>query len=188
MQAYLAALLSIIWIGVVLIRVVMLKRKGIEVLNFGKLDKTDFLIPPFAFFYFYLIFANAFGWPTVSRGVFFESEIAAWIGVLVIAAALALLLWTLVSFELSFRVGIDVESPDRLITSGAFAHSRNPIYVTFAFFLIGQFLIFPNWLLLFYLLAGLWLLNRQALREEAFLRAHYGAEYAAYSARVRRYL
>jgi protein-S-isoprenylcysteine O-methyltransferase Ste14 len=60
--------------------------------------------------------------------------------------------------------------------------------VTFAFFLIGQFLIFPNWLLLFYLLAGLWLLNRQALREETFLKEYYGAEYAAYSARVRRYL
>ena len=27
----------------------------------GKLDRTDFLIPPFALFYFYLVFAAAFG-------------------------------------------------------------------------------------------------------------------------------
>ena len=54
--------------------------------------------------------------------------------------------------------------------------------------LIGQFLVFPNWVPLIYLLAGAWLINRQVLREEKFLREHYGQEYDAYSRRVRRYL
>jgi protein-S-isoprenylcysteine O-methyltransferase Ste14 len=30
-------------------------------------DQTDFLIPPFALFYFYIVFAAAFALPTVSR-------------------------------------------------------------------------------------------------------------------------
>jgi len=104
------------------------------------------------------------------------------------AVGLALLLWTLVSFGRSFRVGIDQDRPDRLITTGSFAISRNPIYVAFAIILLGQFLIFPNFILLIYLVAAVWLFHRQVLREEAFLKQHYGQEYAAYCRRVRRYL
>jgi protein-S-isoprenylcysteine O-methyltransferase Ste14 len=85
-------------------------------------------------------------------------------------------------------VGIDVERPDRLVTTGAFAYSRNPIYVAFASVLVGEFLIFPSWILLAYLVAGIWLFNRQVLREEVYLASHYGQEYADYCARARRYL
>ena len=49
--------------------------------------------------------------------------------------------------------------------------SRNPIYVAFGMILLGQFLIFPNWLLLIYLAAGVWLFHRQVLREEEYLRS-----------------
>ena len=98
------------------------------------------------------------------------------------------MLWSLVSFGTSFRVGIDVEHPDRLVTTGAFAHSRNPIYVAFASVLVGEFLIFLNWVLLAYLIAGFWLFNRQVTREESYLATHYGQEFSEYRDRVRRYL
>jgi protein-S-isoprenylcysteine O-methyltransferase Ste14 len=175
-------------LGMVLTRVLMLRRRGIQAMNFGKIDKTDFLIPPFALFYFYLVFASTFSLPTLSKQVFFHSEIISWIGVLFCLAGLSLLLWSLVSFGLSFRVGIDTEHPDKLITTGVFAVSRNPIYVAFAFILLGQFLIFPNWILLVYLVAAIWLFHRQVLREEDYLKKHYGQEYLEYSSRVRRYL
>ena len=80
----------------------------------------------------------------------------------------------------SFRVGIDVEQPDRLITTGAFAFSRNSIYVALACVPLRQFLVFPIWITLAHLLGGIWLLHRQVLREEVFLRQHYGGEYEAY--------
>ena len=155
---------------------------------FGNLDKKDFLLPPFVLFYFYLIFANTFDLPTVSRQEFFQSAILQWVGVFLCLAGLLLVLWSLVSFGRSFRVGIDTERPDKLVTSGAFAYSRNPIYVAFALVLLGQFLVFPNWLLLVYLFAGVWLFHRQVLREEEYLKQHYGREYLEYSNRVRRYL
>jgi protein-S-isoprenylcysteine O-methyltransferase Ste14 len=97
-------------------------------------------------------------------------------------------LWSLVSFGQSFRVGIDAEHPDKLIMSGVFAFSRNSIYVAFALILWGQFLIFSNWILLVYLAAGVWLFHRQVLREEDYLKKHYGKEYPEYCNRVRRYL
>jgi protein-S-isoprenylcysteine O-methyltransferase Ste14 len=96
--------------------------------------------------------------------------------------------WSLISFGTSFRVGIDTDQPDKLITTGVFAITRNPIYVAFGFVLAGEFLIQPTWLMLVYMLAGLALLHRQVLREEAFLREHYGADFQAYAGRVRRYV
>ena len=174
--------------GMVLSRAMLMRRKGIQAIHFGNLDKTDFLIPPFVLFYFYLVFANAFNFPTVSTQKFFDSELVAWVGVLFCLAGLSMLLWSLISFGQSFRVGIDTEHPDKLITSGVFAISRNPIYVAFALILLGQFLIFPNWILLVYVAAGTWLFHRQVLREEEYLQQHYGKEYSEYRNRVRRYL
>src|SRR5689334_1829021 len=188
MPPYIAALTIVLMLGMVLTRVIMLRRRGIEAMNFGKIDKTDFLIPPFALFYFYLVFANTFNLPTLSTQEFFRSWIISWIGVFFCLAGLLLLLWSLVSFGQSFRVGIDAEHPDKLITSGVFAFSRNPIYVAFALILLGQFLIFPNWILLVYMAAGTWLFHRQVLREEDYLKTHYGKEYLEYRNRVRRYL
>jgi len=188
MPRYFAALTLVLVVGLVLSRVFMMRRRGIRAMRFGQLDKRDFLIPPFALFYFYLVFAAAFGLPTVSRQEFFDSEVVAWIGVLFCLAGVVGLAWSLVSFGRSFRVGIDTEQPDKLITTGIFRLSRNPIYVAFAFVLIGQFLIFPNWILLAYPLAAAWLVHRQVLLEEQYLRTHYGQEYADYCRRVRRYV
>src|SRR5215217_4657741 len=157
MPRYFAVVTIVLMLGMVLTRVFLMRRRGIEAMHFGKLDRADFLIPPFALFYFYLVFAHAFELPSVSTHVFFQSETISWIGVLFCLGGLALLLWSLVSFGQSFRVGIDTEHPDKLITSGVFAFTRNPIYVAFAAILLGQFLIFPNWILLVYALAGIWL-------------------------------
>jgi protein-S-isoprenylcysteine O-methyltransferase Ste14 len=155
---------------------------------FRQLDKTDFLIPPFVLFYFYTVFAAAFNLPLFSTQEFFQSEGIAWSGVVLCFVGVSVLPLSLVSFGKSFRVGIDVDHPDRLVTTGIFAVSRNPIYVGFAFVLLGQFLVFPNWVLLIYLMAGIWLFHRQVFREEEFLGKHYGQEYVEYSKRVRRYL
>jgi protein-S-isoprenylcysteine O-methyltransferase Ste14 len=144
--------------------------------------------PALRVFYFYLIFAAAFNWPTVSRQVFFDSEIISWVGVLLCLAGLSLFLLSLISFGRSFRVGIDTEQPDKLVTTGVFAFSRNPIYLAFALVLLGQFLVVPNWVLLAYLVAGFWLFHRQVLREEEYLRRHYGEEFDSYCKRVGRYI
>lgn len=157
-------------------------------MHFASIDKTDFFIPPFALFYFYTVFAAAFNFPLVSSYTFFYSQVIAWVGVILCLAGLIFLLLSLVSFGKSFRVGIDVDNPDKLITTGVFAYSRNPIYVAFGLVLLGQLLVFPNWILLVYLAAGIWLLRRQVLREEEFLREHHGQEYMSYCNQVRRYL
>ena len=178
----------IVMVGMVIVRVQMLKRQGVAAMQFGKLDRTDFFIPPFALFYFYLVFAHAFGWPSPAQSVLFESQAIAWLGVILCLLGLGGLAWSLASFGRSFRVGIDTTTPGSLVTTGVFAFSRNPIYTAFAFILLGEFLIFPNWILLLFLVAAVWLFHRQVLREEEYMKEHYGADYAEYCRKVRRYL
>jgi protein-S-isoprenylcysteine O-methyltransferase Ste14 len=185
---YLAALAIVLLLGTVITRVLLLRRAGTQAMHLGDLDKTDFLIPPVALFYFYTVFAAAFHWPLVNTRIFFHSNVIAWIGVGLCFIGLLVLFGSLVSFGRSFRVGIDVDQPDKLVTTGIFAVSRNPIYVGFALVLVGQFLVFPNWVPLVYLAAGFMLFHRQVLREESFMQQHYSQEYAEYCRRVRRYL
>src|SRR5215467_12789061 len=107
----------------------------------------------------------------------------------VLLAAVAL--WGLATIYVAYRF-----REFRKFLAGAFfvswgmqlALSRNPIYVAFWIIMLGQFLVFPNWLLLVYLGAATWLFHRQVLREEAYLIQHYGKEYSEYCARVRRYV
>jgi len=188
MQSYFAAFTWVIMIGMVVVRVIILRKHGIEAMKFGQIDKKDFLIPPFALLYIYIVFSNAFNFPKVTTQVFIHSELIPWIGVLLCLEGLFLLLWSLISFGESFRVGIDLNQPNKLVTNGAFGFSRNPIYVSFASILIGQFCIFPNVILLIYVIAATWLFHRQILREEEFMKGHYGDEYQEYCRHVRRYL
>jgi protein-S-isoprenylcysteine O-methyltransferase Ste14 len=188
MTGYLAALAIVLLLGTVITRLLLLRRAGTHAMHFGELDKTDFLIPPVALFYFYTIFAAAFHWPLVSTQMLVNAGVIAWIGVGLCYIGLLVLFASLVSFGSSFRVGIDVDQPDKLVTTGIFAVSRNPIYVGFALVLVGEFLVFPNWVPLTYLVAGFLLFHRQVLREESFMRQHYSEEYAQYCRRVRRYL
>jgi protein-S-isoprenylcysteine O-methyltransferase Ste14 len=188
MPGYLGVLTIVLLFGLVLTRVLLLKGQGIKAMKFGNTDKTDFLILPFALFYFYVLSAAAFHWPKVGAQRFFHSGVIAWIGVVLCLLGLLLLLWSLISFRQSFRVGIDKDHPDKLITEGVFAFTRNPMYVAFAVILAGEFLIFPDWIKLIYLGAATWLFHRQVLREEEYLQSHYGHAYEAYCNRVRRYL
>jgi protein-S-isoprenylcysteine O-methyltransferase Ste14 len=138
MQGYLAALTIVLLLGMILIRVFLLRRTGTRAMHFGRIDKTDFLIPPFALFYFYTVFAAAFNLPIVSTQTFFHSEVISWVGVLLCLAGLILFFLSLVSFGKSFRVGIDVDHSGKLVTTGVFALSRNPILCRSWFWVVGQ--------------------------------------------------
>jgi hypothetical protein len=76
MEGYLAALTIVLLLGMVLTRVVFVRRAGTRAVHFGRIDKKDFLIPPFALFYFYTVFAAPF-----NLQEFFHSEVISWVGV-----------------------------------------------------------------------------------------------------------
>lgn len=187
MQRYVGSVTLALLIAMVFCRALLMK-KGIRAIYFGNLDKRDFLIPPFVFFYFYFIVTAELGFSTISRQEFFHSNIISVTGQFFCFAGLLLFLASLISFGRSFRVGIDPEHSGELVTNGVFSMSRNPIYVAFGLVLLGEFLIFSNWVLLVYLLSAVALFHRQVLLEEQFLKRHYGQDYLSYCSRVGRYL
>lgn len=189
-QYIVSIVLFVIFIVAVLARAALLRRRGIHAIVFGATDKTDFLLVPFVLAIIYVVLANGFRlplWEPLARP-FWKTVIPGWVGLALSAAAILGLIVTLISFGDSFRVGIDEEKPDRLVTTGMFRFSRNPIYVCFDSFFIGLFLVHRNIAIVVAIIAFTLLIHRQILREEKFLRSHYGAEYEEYCRNVRRYL
>jgi protein-S-isoprenylcysteine O-methyltransferase Ste14 len=79
-------------------------------------------------------------------------------------------------------------APQRIVAQGPYRYTRNPMYLGHLIFMLGLALTFWSWLGLI-LLAGraAWFQHR-VLRDEARLEATFGAEYAAYRARVKRWV
>jgi protein-S-isoprenylcysteine O-methyltransferase Ste14 len=85
----------------------------------------------------------------------------------------------------SFHPGAKASS---LVASGIYKRTRNPMYLSFLFFMIGLGLALPNpWLILLAPILLLYMQERVIKREESYLSARFGAEYEAYRARVRRW-
>jgi protein-S-isoprenylcysteine O-methyltransferase Ste14 len=81
------------------------------------------------------------------------------------------------------------QEPAHLVTSGPFAVSRNPIYVCFLLFVIALAVMLGSAWMAASALVLLVLLDRLVIRrEEEVIARKFAAEYAAYRARVRRWL
>jgi len=172
-------------------RILILRKQNIKVFVFGKTHKSDFILMPLMLAYIYIIVSSATNlpMPAVLKTPLFQSTAAVYIGLLLSLSGLVLFAWALQSFKSSFRVGIDTQKPDKLITSGAFAVSRNPIYVAFSLFFLGILLIHPNIAIaIAYFCVFIPAIYRQILREEKFMKSYYGQEYLDYAKKVRRYL
>ena len=78
---------------------------------------------------------------------------------------------------------------NRLIKTGIFAYTRNPIYLGLVLFLISMFLVFEN---VMYLLSSLglfiWINNYVIKEEENYLKDKFGDEFARYCEAVKRWL
>src|SRR6266508_5206629 len=109
---------------------------------------------------------------------------------------LPLLVWGYLQYRLggNFRTrrggggpGI-VVPPDHSVDSGIYAYTRNPMYLGHLIFMLGLAVTFWSWLALA-LFAGhvIWF-HRRVLHDEAGLRARFGAQYADYQARVKRWI
>lgn len=112
-----------------------------------------------------------------------------WIGAALIAAALALILWSAWFF---WRKRTPIEphhAPKALIVEGPYRVSRNPIYLALLMISFGYAIRLDSILALLPVVGLFWVLNRRfAATEEAGLRTAFGAEAEGYLARTRRWL
>jgi protein-S-isoprenylcysteine O-methyltransferase Ste14 len=88
----------------------------------------------------------------------------------------------------SWRIGIDEKNKTKLVTSGMFAISRNPIFLGIMIANVGLFLVIPNAFTLLIVSLSTISINTQIRLEEEFLKREFGAEYEDYLKKVRRWI
>jgi protein-S-isoprenylcysteine O-methyltransferase Ste14 len=100
-----------------------------------------------------------------------------------VSAGLALITWATWA---SARTHL--ANPDRLVTTGPYAVSRNPMYVGWTLAYVGFTTTLASAWLALLLPAVLVTTHLTVRHEESRLRARFGSAYTSYAAAVRRYV
>jgi protein-S-isoprenylcysteine O-methyltransferase Ste14 len=109
-------------------------------------------------------------------------------GVLVVAWLL-LMMPSLILFFTAGTSPLPFRPANRLVISGAYRFTRNPMYLGFALLTLASGPLFDSWWPVALLPIALVLVQRFVIaREERYLRRRFGAEYESYCRRVRRWL
>jgi protein-S-isoprenylcysteine O-methyltransferase Ste14 len=179
-------------------RTIWLRRKGTKVFVLGSDKKGFSALLEKSFLIFFSTWLIEIGihslrlfiqfLPLVLVRQIFKNQTIQFAGAIVIFVCLIVFYLALISFNSSWRVGIDTVSPGDLITTGVFSVSRNPIFLAMGLYFLGTFLINSN---LFFLMCFVCIalgFHLQIRQEEAFLIERYGDSYRKYMAQVRRYI
>jgi protein-S-isoprenylcysteine O-methyltransferase Ste14 len=111
------------------------------------------------------------------------------IGLVVAGAGALLTVAAQVAMGDSWRIGVDPEEHTGLVADGPFALVRNPIYSAMLVTAVGLTAMVPNVVALAGFVTLVAALELQVRRvEEPYLAATHGHDYAAYAARVGRFL
>jgi protein-S-isoprenylcysteine O-methyltransferase Ste14 len=90
---------------------------------------------------------------------------------------------------INWSITLEVHEQHRLITQGVYRRIRHPMYLALALYSIGQALVIPNWVAGPSNLTAFAILCALRLRaEERMMVEEFGDEYAAYSARTKRFI
>jgi protein-S-isoprenylcysteine O-methyltransferase Ste14 len=107
-----------------------------------------------------------------------------------------LLIWGYAQYRLvgRYRLGLAgggpgmATPPDRIVAEGPYRYMRNPMYLGHLIFMLGLALTFWSWFgLILLALRAAWFQSR-VWHDEARLATMFGADYAAYRARVKRWI
>lgn len=130
--------------------------------------------------------ADLAGWGTIHA---FDLRWVNLVGVALTITGIAATFGAQVSMGVSWRVGVDATERTDLVTDGAFAIARNPVFTAMGLTGLGLVLVVPNVLAL----AGLGMLLvavEMQVRgvEEPYLRSVHGDRWDDYRSRVGRFL
>jgi len=187
------AIFYILFIG----RTVLLYKKGIKVWVIGTSTKKlleiilENILLPFLLlssFIFIIITALQINLPVMISAYLININWIKYVGIILCYAGLVIFLFALISFGKAWRIGIDEENSNELITFGMFKFSRNPIFLFMDLYYIGIMLIYPNIIFILMATGTIIGIHFQILREEKFLENKFGEKYNEYRKNTRRYI
>ncbi len=98
-------------------------------------------------------------------------------GLLLTVAGYAATIWCYVTMGNAWRIGIDREEKNRLVTDGPFRRIRHPIYAFQDLMLLGAVFLLPTICSIVVLVVHLSCVFAKARDEEAYLMGVHGEEY-----------
>jgi protein-S-isoprenylcysteine O-methyltransferase Ste14 len=169
---------------------------GIKVWVIGTSSKNiiekifEMILVPFLIFWgiFVVIIIFHVNLPQIIAMFLIKILFLKYIGIIFCYIGLIIFLLALISFGKSWRIGIDEENSNELITSGIFKYSRNPIFVFMDIYFLGIALIYPNIVFIIVAIVTILSIHLQILREEKFLLNKFGEKYLEYKSKTRRYV
>ena len=118
-----------------------------------------------------------------------SGQVTGALGIVVIVIAFAIHIWATIVFRRHQTTMMPHRRSARLVTSGPFRFSRNPIYVGNLMLVAGLGLALGNlWFLILTPILGYALLELAIRGEERHLEALFGDAWRDYKARVRRWV
>jgi protein-S-isoprenylcysteine O-methyltransferase Ste14 len=116
--------------------------------------------------------------------LFQENGVGLSIGWAMIVVGALVAAWAVTTFA-----DMNTKKPTKLVSTGPYAFSRNPMYVAWTSIYIGVNLILNTvWMLAFLPVVLIGTHYLAVMREERFLKREFGDEYTKYKEKVRRYL
>jgi protein-S-isoprenylcysteine O-methyltransferase Ste14 len=113
--------------------------------------------------------------------------VQAWLGLVVLIAAMALFYRTHRDLGRAWSVTLEIRKEHRLIAHGIYARLRHPMYAAFWLWALSQALLLPNWIGGFSGLIGFGtLFFARVGHEERMMLETFGEEYRAYMGRTKR--
>jgi len=111
------------------------------------------------------------------------------LGILGLVSSLAIFVSGFNVFKTYDENPVPSSSTNKIIKTGIFAYTRNPIYLSFVIFHFSMFIVFEN-VMYFLSAAGLafWLHNYVIIKEENFLLEKFPEEYSRYMSSVKRWI
>ena len=153
-------------------------------------DRPNTLPWPPLIFAFTVLLALALGW-LVPLGSLL-GPVPVWLrvcGAAFLASGIGLVVWAIVTIRRADTNVMPHKAADRLVSHGPFALSRNPIYLGNFMLLTGIALALDSPWFLAAAIADALLVQELAIkREEAHLALRFGEAWAAYAAKVPRWL
>ncbi len=147
---------------------------------------------------------NAIAWPPIIvvlaivlstlAGFFFaapfpQGSVYRSAGMLILVVVVALDLWSIMTLRAARTTVMPTRKTTKLVTTGPFRFSRNPLYVGNVLLLFSLALIFANaWFIPAALLSAFCIQKLAIEREEQHLLSVFGAEFETYCREVRRWL
>lgn len=108
-------------------------------------------------------------------------------GLLLSLGGLALMAWTYAVFR-SWRWRAEIDPGHQLMTRGPFRMIRHPIYLSFALFYLGAFVLLPYAVFLLHAVVSFLAYDYRARTEERVMLEAFGDAYRAYRDRTWRYV